>query len=172
MVRDESGFTIIELMVAAAIALLIMGVLFNMIFNLSNTQRLSAKVNLQQQAKGIVFLMSREIREARDVRISEVFIDKISFETNSMDNASTVSYQLNGRKLVRNETRGGAPLANSNLVLLEEVRIPAVSSPMFEISASSSVVITLVVTGPGFAGDQTSARFSVRATNRNGGVLP
>lgn len=162
---SDTGFSLLETIIASAITLILIAVALNLFSNIPNVERLNTQLGLQQQTKSALHLMSKEIMEASNVRKTDVSLNKIAFE--SLHN-STVTYVLNGTNLFRKELRAGTTI--SQTILLSKIRPATTTDPLFSVSVSSSIVISLFLTGPRISNNEIFAHFEDQVTNRNGGV--
>ncbi|NLK01400.1 MAG: prepilin-type N-terminal cleavage/methylation domain-containing protein [Clostridia bacterium] len=102
--KDERGFTLLELIIAVSLmSLLVVGLHQITVFSLSSWRRAEQEVDIQQNVALAVNHLSRELRSAREVRITDGRYD-IYFR---LTGGKRIRYYLNNQQLLRDVNGNG-----------------------------------------------------------------
>lgn len=169
MFKNDHGFSLIEVLIAGAIFVFMMVMMFSLISNLSNVGRVDSRLTAVQQTKSALRLLSKEIREAANIKAFDVNVSSITFP---IDN-TVVTYRVNGEgKMVREVVRrNGIPVVPIiPQILATNIQQPTIAQPLFRTSAGNNIVIHLSLIGSNKSANNSIAQFEARAVNRNGGI--
>ena len=113
---DEKAFTLIEVLVAASILLIILGLGFNLMTTSLSLQRQTTEtLDLQQSARFAMESITRDLRNATDVEIIN------SHQLRFNDGVNWVQYRITNQQLIRDENNSSSPVA-SNITNLNFIK--------------------------------------------------
>lgn len=105
---DEKAFTLIEVLVAASILLIILGIAFNLIVaSLSLQKQTTESLELQQNARFAMDSIIRDLQNATNVEL--INSHQLSFN----DGANQVQYRVTNQQLIRDENNSNSPVASN-----------------------------------------------------------
>jgi len=115
---NESGFTLVEIIIAASILVVVLGIAFNFLLTAFSLEKSTTKnVDLQQSIR---FAMDSIIRDLRNTpEVTSFAQNRIIFKEGSDSNLNpnTIEYYVAGTQLIRNEINNGkgsySPVANN-----------------------------------------------------------
>ncbi len=165
MVKQNRALTLIEMITVLAIMGFILTMAISLLKRIPETQKINSLLNIQQEAKSVLHLMTKEIREAQFMMSTDITPAQIIFVTLE---GSSITYRVDGGQLSR-EVRDQAGVVQNYQVLLKNVKQPTTYS-LFTGVGDKTIVINLYFKGPMISGQENSAHFGARVTNRNGGI--
>jgi type IV pilus assembly protein PilW len=147
--RSNQGFTMVELLVAMAVALLALAAIYSTFLNQYRSYRIQEEISeMQQNLRAAMLYMEREIRMAgcdpngtANARIIKAERTSIRFTEDVRGNSSgsdpdgdaddpneDITYSLNGKNLVKN-TGGGNHVMAQNIEAIDFVYLDGSSPP-------------------------------------------
>lgn len=117
LARGDEGFTLVETVMATAIAALLLGTLGTAIFQFSTIMRLhSASLTVNQQVQSAAAMLNRDVVGAADGVVGAdgaltLYVPAYSFGEQSAPITHTVSYIVDGQNLVRSDDAGSMVVA-------------------------------------------------------------
>ncbi|MCA1839674.1 MAG: type II secretion system protein J [Actinomycetota bacterium] len=98
--RDDAGFTLIEVLIAMFLFAILTTVLFTVVLSSANTlTSIRTTTDLNEEARLVMNRMSRELRESENI-ISVTNPDGPSFDPNATSTAITFDVDFNGNGLI------------------------------------------------------------------------